>query len=139
MASPSNRTVLFDLHDPLRPKVVERFNDVGGLTFLHSFARLPNGHVVATFQSHGPNNEGPGGIAEFDERGTVVRSRSAADSTADQTTLRPYSLAVVPALDRVVVALTYMPFRRGIRCAHRSRTTTPGIRCRCTGSPISLC
>ena len=104
-----NRTVLFDLHDALHPKVVNRFNDVGGLTFLHSFARLPNGHVLATFQSHGANNEGPGGIAEFDERGKVVRSRSASDSTADQTTLRPYSLAVVPALDRVVVALTYMP------------------------------
>ena len=43
------------------------------------------------------------------KRGRVVRSRSAADSTADQTTLRPYSLAVVPSLDRVVVALTYMP------------------------------
>ena len=49
-----NRTVLFDLHDALHPKVVERFNDVAGLTFLHSFARLPNGHVLATFQSHGP-------------------------------------------------------------------------------------
>src|SRR5262245_64500479 len=58
-----NRNVLFDLHDPLHPKVVERFNDVAGLSFLHSFARLPNGHVLATFQSHGPGNEGPGGIA----------------------------------------------------------------------------
>jgi len=104
-----NRTMLFDLHDALHPKVVERFNGFAGLTFLHSFARLPNGHIVATFQSHGPNNEPPGGIAELDERGQVVRSRSAEDSTADQTTLRPYSLAVVPALDRVVVALTYMP------------------------------
>ncbi|HEY8311837.1 MAG TPA: hypothetical protein VIG47_14840, partial [Gemmatimonadaceae bacterium] len=103
-----NRTVLFDLHDPLHPKVVERFNGVAGLSFLHSFARLPNGHVLATFQSHGPDNEAPGGIAELDERGRVVHSRSAFDSTADQTTLRPYSLAVVPSLDRVVVALTYM-------------------------------
>ena len=103
-----NRTVLFDLHDALHPRVVERFNDAAGLTFLHSFARLRNGHVLATFQSHGPNNEGPGGIAELDERGRVVRSRSAADPTADQTTLRPYSLTVVPSLDRVVVALTYM-------------------------------
>ena len=103
-----NRTVLFDLHDPLHPTVVKRFNGVAGLTFLHSFARLPNGHVLATFQSHGSNNEAPGGIAELDERGQVVRSRSAADSTADQTALRPYSLAVVPSLDRVVVALTYM-------------------------------
>jgi hypothetical protein len=44
----------------------------------------------------------------MDERGRVVRSRSAADPAADQATLRPYSLAVVPALDRVIVALTYM-------------------------------
>jgi hypothetical protein len=103
-----NRSLVFDLHDPLRPKVVERFGGVAGLSFLHSFARLPNGHVLATFQAHGPDNSSPGGIAELDETGRVVRSRSATDSSADQTTLRPYSLAAVPALDRVVVALTYM-------------------------------
>lgn len=105
----SNRNLLFDLHDPLHPKVVERFDGVAGLGFLHSFARLPNGHVLATFQAHGPDNVGPGGLAELDERGHLVRSRSAADASADQATLRPYSLAVVPSLDRVVVALTYMP------------------------------
>jgi len=105
----SNRTLLFDLRDSLRPRVVERFNGVAGLSFLHSFARLPNGHVIATFQAHGPNNVRPGGLAELDETGRVVRSRSAADPAADQMTLRPYSLAVVPSLDRVVVALTYMP------------------------------
>lgn len=104
-----NRNVLFDLRDPLHPKVVERFNGVGDLSFLHSFVRLPNGHVLATFQGHGAANENPGGIAELDERGRLVRLRSAADATADQTEQRPYSLAVVPALDRVVVALTYMP------------------------------
>lgn len=105
----SNRNLLFDLNDPLRPRVVKRFDGVGGLSFLHSFARLPNGRVLATFQAHGPDNISPGGLAEFDERAQVVRSRSAADPAADQTTLRPYSLAVVPSLDRVVVALTYMP------------------------------
>ncbi len=104
-----NRNVLFDLHDPLHPKVVERFDGVAGLSFLHSFVRIPGGHVLATFQGHGPSNEAPGGIAELDERGRVVRWRSAADSSADQTALRPYSLAVVPSLDRVVVALTSMP------------------------------
>lgn len=104
-----NRNLLFDVHDPLRPKVVARFNSVAGLSFLHSFARLPNGHVLATFQSHAPTNESPGGIAELDEHGRLVRSRSADDPTADQMTLRPYSLAVAPSLDRVVVALTYMP------------------------------
>ena len=104
----ANRNLLFDLHDPRKPRVVERFDGVGDLSFLHSFARLPNGHVLATFQSHGPDNVSPGGIAEIDQRGRLVRARSAADPSADQTTLRPYSLAVVPALDRVVVALTYM-------------------------------
>ena len=105
----SNRNLLFDLHDPLHPRVVERFDGVAGLSFLHSFARLPNGHVLATFQGHGPDNVSPGGLAELDETGHLVRSRSAADSSADQATLRPYSLAVAPSLDRVVVALTYMP------------------------------
>jgi hypothetical protein len=104
----ANRNLLFDLHDRRRPKVVERFDGVGDLSFLHSFARLPNGHVLATFQAHGPDNVSPGGIAEIDKRGRLVRSRSAADPSADQTTLRPYSLAMVPSLDRVVVALTYM-------------------------------
>jgi hypothetical protein len=103
---------------------VERFDGAGDLSLLHSFARLPNGHVLATLQSHGPDNVGPGGIAELDERGRIIRSRSAADPTADQTTLRPYSLAAVPALDRVVVALTYMtiptwhPLRASIEHEH---------------------
>jgi hypothetical protein len=119
-----NRTVLFDLHDALHPEVIERFDGVAGLSFLHSFARMPNGHVLATFQSHGPNNAGPGGIAELDERGHLVRSQSAADPSADQSTLRPYGVAVVPALDRVVVALTYMviptwhPLRSSIEHDH---------------------
>jgi hypothetical protein len=119
-----NRSVLFDLHDPLHPRVIERFGSVAGLSFLHGFARLPNGHVLATFQSHGPNNESPGGIAELDERGRLVRSQSAADPSADQMTLRPYGLVAVPALDRVVVALTYMvipswhPLRSSIEHDH---------------------
>lgn len=105
----ANRNLVFDLRDPLVPRIVERFTGAGALGFLHSLTRLPNGHALATFQSHGAENVSPGGLAELDERGRVVRWASAADSSADQTTLRPYSLAVVPALDRVVVALTYMP------------------------------
>lgn len=104
----ANRSFVFDVHDPLHPRVVDRFDGGGELSFLHSFARLPNGHVLATFQAHGPANTPPGGLAELDEHGRVVRARSAADPTADHATLRPYSLAVVPSLDRVVVALTYM-------------------------------
>jgi len=103
-----NRNFLFDLRDALHPAVIERFNGAGDLNFIHSFARLSNGHVLATFQGHGLDNVSPGGIAELDERGHLVRSRSTADPLADQSTLRPYSLAVVPTLDRIVVALTVM-------------------------------
>jgi hypothetical protein len=107
----SNRNFVFDLRDPLRPRVETRFSGApgSGLSFLHSFERLPSGHMLATFQAHGAGNVSPGGLAELDAHGRVVRWRSAADASADQGTLRPYGLAAVPALDRVVVALTYMP------------------------------
>ena len=120
----ANRNLVFDLHDPRHPRVTNRFDGVGDLSFLHSFARLSNGHVLGTFQAHGPDNVSPGGIAEMDERGRLVRSRSAADPSADQATLRPYSLAVVPALDRVVVALTYM----GIPSWHPLRPSVAPLR-----------
>lgn len=105
----ANRNFVFDLRDPLRPTVTARFDSAAGLALLHSLKRLLYGHVLATFQARGPDNVSPGGIAELDERGRVIRSRSAADPLADQATWRPYSLAAVPSLDRVVVALTYMP------------------------------
>ena len=108
----AGRTFLFDLRDPLKPSVATRFGNVGelDLSFLHGFVRLPNGHVVATFQGLGDDNRRPGGLAVLDERGRPVRVATAADPTADQDTLRPYGLAVVPELDRVVVGLTYMDF-----------------------------
>lgn len=108
----ANRNLIFDLRRPLAPTVTARFSGVGGLSFLHSFTRLPNGHVLATFQGHGDDNQTPGGLAELDARGQLVQSVSVADSAADQATLRPYSLAVVPALDRVVIGLTFMPIPR---------------------------
>jgi hypothetical protein len=103
-----NRSFVFDLHDLLRPRVTARFGSVDGLSFLHSFTRLPNGNVLATFQGHGEDNRIPGGLAELDNAGHVIRSASADDVAVDHNGLRPYSLAVVPSLDRVVVALAVM-------------------------------
>jgi hypothetical protein len=104
-----NRTFLFDLKNPLRPTVIHRFSSANDLSFMHSLARLPNGHVLASMQGHGPDNRVPGGLAEIDDTGAILRTASAADPAAlRQDTLRPYSLTVVPALDRVVVGLTPM-------------------------------
>lgn len=53
--------------------------------------------------------EAPGGLAELDQNGGFVRSVSAGDPSAPhQESVRPYSLAIVPKLDRVVVGLTAM-------------------------------
>lgn len=105
----SDRSFLWDVADPRHPKVLNRWSGAGDLSFIHSFVRLANGHAIATAQGHGPQDLSPGGLVELDEHGRVVRTGSSADATGDLPTLRPYSLAVVPALDRVVVGLTFMP------------------------------
>ena len=46
----SNQSVIFDLNEPLKPKVSGRFASLGGFAMPHSYLRLPNGNVLATFQ-----------------------------------------------------------------------------------------
>jgi 56kDa selenium binding protein (SBP56) len=104
----AGRTFQFDLRDPTRPRLVGWFGDAGPFSHPHSFARLPGGNVLATFQHRiGAGMAATGGIVELDSAGQVVRYASAAAPGVD-TTIRPYSLAVVPALDRVVTTATDM-------------------------------
>jgi hypothetical protein len=102
----AGRTFIFDLRDPLHPSLAHSFNDMAGFGHPHSYLRLPNGHVLATFQ-HDHRQEGTGsgltgGIVEVDEDGKVVRASSNADSTFLGALLTPYSLVVLADLDRVV-------------------------------------
>ena len=46
----AGRTFIFNLKDPQHPKVAAEFSDLAGFAFPHSFLRLPNGHVLASFQ-----------------------------------------------------------------------------------------
>jgi hypothetical protein len=101
-----DRTWLFDLTNPLVPKVRWSFSDVGPISFAHSFARLPNDRIVATMQRGNHANEAPGGIAEFATDGRLLRW-SSADPGSDEF-VRPYSLAVVPKLDRIVTTAADM-------------------------------
>jgi hypothetical protein len=104
----AGRTFIFDLNDPLQPRLVTQFRERAGYSFLHSFARLPNGHVLATFQSPGGGYMPGGGLVELDESGSVVRSSSALDPAVDKDLIWPYSLAVAPQLDRVIESSTVM-------------------------------
>jgi hypothetical protein len=95
-----NRTYVFDLRDPLHPRLVRKFGSVGVFGYPHSFVYLANGDTLATFQYSGGFNHAAGGLVEFDPQGKVVRTASAA--SAGHPNIRPYSLAVDEKLDRVV-------------------------------------
>jgi hypothetical protein len=108
----ANRTFILDLRDPLKPRVAGSFGSLSGFSMPHSFARLPNGNVLAAFQypdhgsKHGPGmamSGKSGGLVEIDDKGKAVRWVSNADPAHRDEGLLPYSLAVLPGIDRVLV------------------------------------
>lgn len=133
----ANRTFVFDVRDPLHPKVAATFGDMGGFAMPHSFLRLPNGHVLASFQQRRngsdmaamaamPGMDGKemsGGIVEIDDAGKVIRAVSNADPAHPDWPLLPYSLMPLLGIDRVLVtnspmqnnyllqSITYQMFR----------------------------
>jgi len=107
----AGRTFIFDVRDPVNPKVAASFTDMDGYMHPHSYVRLPNGHVLATFQhahhgEHHGENDGhtgsSGGLVEIDNEGKVIRGSSNADPAFPDALLTPYGLVVIPELDRVV-------------------------------------
>jgi hypothetical protein len=103
----AGRTFIFDVRDALHPKVVTSFTDMDGYMHPHSYLRLPNGHVLAAFQHRHPGNSEDqmgqsGGLVEIDDQGKVIRSASSADAAFPDALLNPYSLVVIPDIDRVV-------------------------------------
>ena len=103
----ASRTFRFDLRDPVRPRLAGSSGDTTHFAHPHSYARLPNGNVLATFQRRtGSGHHETGGLVELDSAGGVVRSARA--GVAADSGIRPYSLAVLPALDRVVTTATDM-------------------------------
>lgn len=107
----SGKSFVFDVRDPLRPKVTRAFDEIQGYTHPHSFVRLPSGHVLVSFSmKHG---ERGGGLVELDNDGYLVRTASAVDSSVSDVLIRPYSMVVLPNLDRVVSTSSPMPFLDG--------------------------
>jgi hypothetical protein len=101
----AGRTFLFDLRDPLHPRVAGSFTDVDGYMHPHSYLRLPNQNILATFQ-HGHNGGGPaeggGGLVELDQQGKYLRSASAADAAHPGVFYSPYSVVLLPEIDRAL-------------------------------------
>ena len=106
----SGQSFVFDLRDPGKPRIVSQFGDVEGYSHPHSFLRLPNGNVLATFQMRHGQDSGAmrtGGVVEMTPAGAPIRS-SSADSPGIDPGQRVYSAAIIPALDRIVTTTTDM-------------------------------
>ena len=103
----AGQTFRFDLRDPAHPRLAGSFGDRGQFTHPHSYARLPKGNGLSTCQMRAGSLMVTGGLVELDSVGTVVRSADAAVPAIDSG-VRPYSLAIVPSLDRVVTTATDM-------------------------------
>jgi hypothetical protein len=106
----SGQTSLFDLRKPLQPRLVTTFGEMHGFTHPHTYIRLPNGHILATFQYHGghePKSDG-GGLVEFTQEGRSIRAGSAMDPGTKDELKRPYSVVALPQLDRAVSTNTSM-------------------------------
>jgi hypothetical protein len=104
----AGKSFVFDLTDPARPRLAAQFGEVEGYHHPHSFLRLPDGNVLATFQMrHGAEGIKPGGLVELTPAGAPVRSSSADAPGLDPAT-RVYSAGIVPALDRIVTTTTDM-------------------------------
>lgn len=116
-------TYLFDLSDPLHPRLLSSFGDVAGLSHPHTYLRLANNDVLATFQyaadsssAHAVMTDGmamgghhsTGGLVEMDERGRVIRVGHARDSTITDSLIYPYSVLALPNVDRAVSTSTDM-------------------------------
>jgi hypothetical protein len=108
-----DKSFLIDLTFPEAPRLAGRVERTPHMRRLHSFARLANGHVLATVQFGDSTLPGdPGGLAEFDAAGRFVRSTSSADPAFPGARIRTYALTVLPAIDRVVTTSSPMDNER---------------------------
>ncbi len=96
----AGQSFVIDLTDPLSPRVASSFGAIGQYTYPHTFERLPNGNVLATFQTKGEGNVVAGGLVELDPRGELVRAVDVADPTDPE--IRAYSVTPIPRLNRAV-------------------------------------
>ena len=96
----TGQSFVFDLTNSAQPRIASQFGDVEGYSHPHSFLRLPNGNVLATFQMrheavHGHGRRAGGAdtcwCARAVEIGELCRRRSRAPclQRRDRSRLRP--------------------------------------------------
>ncbi len=104
----AGQTFIIDLRDPRKPKLADHFKDIAEYSFPHSYARLPNGNVLATLQVKKAGYQPPGALIELDARGGFIRASSNDVDGVDKNELWAYSLLALPEKDLVVTTNTEM-------------------------------
>lgn len=105
----TDRSYLIDFSSPENPRVSGRAMAVPGGRSMHSFARLPNGNVLASVQFGDGKAEGdPGMLVELDKNGRLVRSSSSADKNFPGARIRTYGLTALPKIDRAITTSSPM-------------------------------
>jgi hypothetical protein len=108
--------LLFDVRQAAQPRLVRTLSPPAPYRYPHDFTRLPNGNVLVGFlRSEGASPAsgddtspgGHGGLAEYDAQGGLVRTASAAVAELDMP-VRPYGLAVLPGIDRLLTTSAAM-------------------------------
>ncbi len=97
-----NHSYIFDTQTGDGAALVGSFGGINEYASAHSFAELPNGNILATYQSKGDKNQTPGGLVELRLDGQVVQLGDA-DPGGSKIFVRPYGLVLLPDSDRVVV------------------------------------
>ncbi len=105
----AGRSFVFDLTDPANPRIKASFTTAGPFGWPHSYVRLASGNRLVTYQWQAAKfDSAPGGIAEVRTDGSIVRWAGAHSADAPDREVTPYSLEVLPAMDRVVTTSTSM-------------------------------
>ncbi|MEO5903702.1 MAG: hypothetical protein ABIQ55_06820 [Gemmatimonadaceae bacterium] len=122
----AGRTWLFDLTQPLHPRILTSFGDLAGYSHPHTYVRLADGNVLTTFQYRAmpgdmemhhasgpmtmadPMEHSTGGLVEMSERGHVLRSGDASDAAISEKHIYPYAVLPMPSIDRAISTTTDM-------------------------------
>jgi hypothetical protein len=100
----SSRTFVFDIHDPLKPRLAHVDEPGVGRTlkYAHSYYKRPDGSVVTTYQVQSATGTPPGGLVLLDANGNFVRETTAADPSESRCTILPYGVSGKADIDRLV-------------------------------------
>lgn len=93
----SDRLFIFDVSDPMNPRLARTIEDVARLTGLsgpHTPYAIPGRMLIS--MASGPDGAGPGGIAEFTNDGEFIAAHKAPN--------HPYETVIKPEFNRMITS-----------------------------------